>query len=122
MPDSTLSVGVSSTFVRLVPDKQFLFLLFQPFRYFLAISELHLVNPLLVCAGVVMLTGCVPITKSYSNISWTSVVMIAAMIPMGAALEKIGLAQITAGALVESLGANTSNSSAGRVLFSDFFI
>ncbi|WP_373055921.1 SLC13 family permease [Zunongwangia sp. H14] len=58
----------------------------------------------LVCAGVVMLTGCVPITKAYSNISWTSVVMIAAMIPMGAALEKTGLAQITAGALVDSLG------------------
>ncbi|MDT0690987.1 SLC13 family permease [Salegentibacter sp. F188] len=58
----------------------------------------------LICAGVVMLTGCVPITKAYSNISWTSVVMIAAMIPMGAALQKTGLARITAGALVDSLG------------------
>lgn len=58
----------------------------------------------LICAGLVMLTGCVPITKAYRNISWTSVVMIAAMIPMGAALEKTGIAKITADALVDSLG------------------
>jgi di/tricarboxylate transporter len=58
----------------------------------------------LICAGLVMITGCVPITKAYSNISWTSVVMIAAMIPMGIAMQKTGIAQITANALVESLG------------------
>ncbi|MDT0687408.1 SLC13 family permease [Autumnicola psychrophila] len=58
----------------------------------------------LVCAGLVMVTGCVPITKAYSNISWTSVVMIAAMIPMGIALQKTGIAHLTANALVDSLG------------------
>lgn len=50
----------------------------------------------LICAGIVMLTGCVPIAKAYNGISWTSVVMIAAMIPMGLALQKTGLAQIAA--------------------------
>ena len=59
----------------------------------------------LICAGIVMLTGCVPIAKAYSGISWTSVVMIAAMIPMGLALQKTGLAQIAANGLVNSLGA-----------------
>lgn len=59
----------------------------------------------LICAGIVMLTGCVPIAKAYTGISWTSVVMIAAMIPMGAALQTTGMAQIAADGLVDSLGA-----------------
>nr|WP_299383147.1 SLC13 family permease [Allomuricauda sp.] len=58
----------------------------------------------LTCAGIMMLTGCVPISKAYKGISWTSVVMIAAMIPMGLALQKTGVAQIAANSLVESLG------------------
>lgn len=58
----------------------------------------------LISAGIVLLTGCVPITKAYKGISWTSVVMIAAMIPMGIALQKTGTAQIIANGLVTYLG------------------
>ncbi|NER15891.1 SLC13 family permease [Spongiivirga citrea] len=58
----------------------------------------------LVCAGIMMLSGCVPISKAYKGISWTSVVMIAAMIPMGIALQKTGVAQLTAKGLVNYLG------------------
>ncbi|MDN3666314.1 SLC13 family permease [Algibacter miyuki] len=59
----------------------------------------------LISAGIVLLTGCVPISKAYKGISWTSVVMIAAMIPMGIALQKTGTAQLIANGLVEYLGA-----------------
>lgn len=58
----------------------------------------------LISGGVVLLTGCVPISKAYKGISWTSVVMIAAMIPMGIALQKTGTAQMVANALVTYLG------------------
>ena len=58
----------------------------------------------LICAGIMMLTRCVPISKAYKGISWTSVVMIAAMIPMGVALQKTGVAQMAAEGLVVSLG------------------
>lgn len=58
----------------------------------------------LISAGIVLLTGCVPISKAYKGISWTSVVMIAAMIPMGTALQKTGTAQVIANGLVEYLG------------------
>ncbi|MBD0835172.1 SLC13 family permease [Aestuariibaculum suncheonense] len=58
----------------------------------------------LLCAGIVLLTGCVTISKAYKGISWTSVVMIAAMIPMGIALQKTGTAQLIANGLVEHLG------------------
>lgn len=58
----------------------------------------------LICAGIVLLSGCVPMSKAYKGISWTSVVMIAAMIPMGVALQKTGTAQMIANALVTYLG------------------
>lgn len=58
----------------------------------------------LICAGIMMLTRCVPISKAYKGISWTSVVMIAAMIPMGVALQKTGMAQMAAEGLVNALG------------------
>ena len=51
-----------------------------------------------------MLTGCVRIRKAYKGISGTSVVMIAAMMPMGLALQKTGVAQLAANSLVDTLG------------------
>ncbi len=85
-------------------------------RSYIALGTLMLMIVLLVfkilpgaiaalsCAGIMMLTGCVPISKAYKGISWTSVVMIAAMIPMGLALQKTGVAQLAASGLVEALG------------------
>lgn len=58
----------------------------------------------LACAGIMMLAGCVPISKAYKGISWTSVVMIAAMIPMGLALQKTGTAELISNSLVNYLG------------------
>jgi len=58
----------------------------------------------LISAGIVLLTGCVPIAKAYKGISWTSVVMIGAMIPLGIALQKTGTAQMVANGLVDHLG------------------
>lgn len=58
----------------------------------------------LLCAGIVLVTKCLPISKAYASISWTSVIMIAAMIPMGLALQKTGTAKFLADALVTSLG------------------
>ncbi|OZV69784.1 SLC13 family permease [Winogradskyella aurantia] len=58
----------------------------------------------LLSAGVILITGCVPIAKAYKGISWISVVMIAAMIPMGLALQKTGTAQLIANGLVNGLG------------------
>ncbi len=58
----------------------------------------------LICAGIVLITRCVPIAKAYKGISWISVVMIAAMIPMGIALQKTGTADLIANGLVNTLG------------------
>lgn len=58
----------------------------------------------LLCAGIMMLSGSVPIGKAYKGISWTSVIMIAAMIPMGLGLQKTGVTHIVSIQLVEMLG------------------
>lgn len=58
----------------------------------------------LISAGIVVLTGCIPISKAYKSISWTSVIMIGAMIPMGIALQKTGTAGLVANNLVTYLG------------------
>jgi di/tricarboxylate transporter len=58
----------------------------------------------LISAGIVLITKCVPIAKAYKGISWISVVMIAAMIPMGIALQKTGTAEFIANGLVNTLG------------------
>jgi di/tricarboxylate transporter len=58
----------------------------------------------MISAGVIILTGCVPMAKAYKGISWISVIMIAAMIPMGLALQKTGVAELAANSLVSTLG------------------
>ena len=58
----------------------------------------------LISAGIVVITGCIPISKAYKSISWTSVIMIGAMIPMGIALQKTGTAGLIATNLVNYLG------------------
>ncbi|WP_298511110.1 SLC13 family permease [uncultured Kordia sp.] len=58
----------------------------------------------MICAGVILITGCVPMAKAYKGISWISVIMIAAMIPMGIALQKTGVAELAANSLVANLG------------------
>ncbi|WP_232455950.1 SLC13 family permease [Polaribacter sp. SA4-10] len=58
----------------------------------------------LISAGIVLFTGCVPFSKAYKSISFTSVVMIAAMIPMGVAIQKTGAAEMISNSLINFLG------------------
>ncbi|MDJ0645979.1 MAG: SLC13 family permease [Flavobacteriaceae bacterium] len=86
------------------------------FKSFVALSSLLLMIVLLVfklvpgavaallSAGIVVVTGCIPLSKTYKSISWIGLIMIAAMIPMGIALQKTGTASLMANGLVTSLG------------------
>ncbi len=58
----------------------------------------------LIAAAVMVLGGCLSAREAYRSISWSSVVLIAAMIPMGLALEKTGGARLVAEGLVNTLG------------------
>ena len=58
----------------------------------------------LIAAVAMVLAGCLNMTQAYRAISWQSVVLIAAMIPMSTALEVTGGAEYIANALVGTLG------------------
>jgi len=58
----------------------------------------------LIAAADMVLGGCLSTREAYRSISWSSVVLIAAMIPMGRALETTGGASLVAEGLVNTLG------------------
>lgn len=58
----------------------------------------------LITAVVMVLGGCVTMDGAYRSISWQTVVLIAAMLPMSTALEITGGAEFIASALVSTLG------------------
>ena len=56
-------------------------------------------------AGLAMvLTGCLTMDEAYQSINWPSIVLVAGMLPMSIALEKVGLVQVAANGLIELLG------------------
>ncbi len=59
----------------------------------------------LMAAMVMILGGCLSTARAYRAISWSSVILIAAMIPMSTALEITGGAEFLANGLVNTLGA-----------------
>ncbi|GIV89526.1 MAG: SLC13 family permease [Chloroflexus sp.] len=58
----------------------------------------------LLAAVAMVLSGCVPINDVYRRLSWESLVLIAAMLPMATALTKTGGAALIARELATALG------------------
>jgi di/tricarboxylate transporter len=53
-------------------------------------------------AGLAMiLTGCLTIDDAYAAVDWKSIVLIAGMLPMSTALEKVGLVELAASGLTD---------------------
>jgi di/tricarboxylate transporter len=59
----------------------------------------------LLAAVAMILTGCLTIDDAYDSINWRSIVLIAGMLPMSIALERVGLVSLVASWLTESIGA-----------------
>lgn len=58
----------------------------------------------LLAALAMVLLGCLPLDELYKSIDWKSVVLIAGMLPMSTAMEKVGLVEVVAEGLVTWLG------------------
>ena len=58
----------------------------------------------MLAAGAMLLTGCLTKTQAYRAVSWSTVILIGAMIPMAVALETTGGAERIADGLVATLG------------------
>ena len=59
----------------------------------------------LIAAAIMVFGGCLTMAQTYRAISWSSVILIAAMIPMAVALQVTGGAEFLADGLVNTLGA-----------------
>ncbi len=59
----------------------------------------------LAAAMAMLALGCLTAQEAYRAIDWRSVVLIAGMLPMATALQKVGLVDTTADWLVDTLGA-----------------
>ena len=68
-------------------------------------SMVPVVIAALVAACVVVLGGCLTKEEAYRSISWETVVLIAAMLPMSTALQLTGGADFIANGLVNTIGA-----------------
>jgi di/tricarboxylate transporter len=56
-------------------------------------------------AGLAMvLTGCLTMDEAYEAVDWKSIVLVAGMLPMSTALEKVGLVTIVATGVTNTLG------------------
>ena len=58
----------------------------------------------MLAALLMILTGCLTIDEAYSVIDWKSIVLVAGMLPMSAALSKVGLIDLLASNLTVMLG------------------
>jgi di/tricarboxylate transporter len=58
----------------------------------------------LAAAAAMMLTRCITIQEAYEKIEWTAIILIAATIPLGIAMEKTGAAKILADYVTQYLG------------------
>lgn len=58
----------------------------------------------MVAALAMILSGCVTIDEAYEAVDWKSIVLIAGMLPMSIALEKVGLVGLVAEGLVALVG------------------
>jgi di/tricarboxylate transporter len=59
----------------------------------------------LIAAVAMVLGGCLSLQQAYRAISWSSVILIAALIPMSTALQVTGGAELLANGLIDTLGA-----------------
>lgn len=58
----------------------------------------------MLAALLMILTGCLSIDEAYNVIDWKSIVLVAGMLPMSAALDKVGLVSLIAENLTTTLG------------------
>jgi di/tricarboxylate transporter len=59
----------------------------------------------MLAALAMILTGCVKIDEAYDNMDWKSIILIAGMLPMSTALEKVGMVNLAAQWLTDTIGA-----------------
>jgi K+/H+ antiporter YhaU regulatory subunit KhtT len=58
----------------------------------------------MLAALAMVLTGCLTMDEAYQSINWPSIVLVAGMLPMSIALEKVGLVDAAASGIIGIIG------------------
>ena len=58
----------------------------------------------MLAALAMVLTGCLTMDEAYQSINWPSIVLVAGMLPMSVALEKVGLVDAAASGIISMVG------------------
>lgn len=67
-------------------------------------GRIPLATTSLLAAFLMIITGCLDMKQAYSSVEWKSVILIAGMLPLTTALEKVGLVEIGADWIAATLG------------------
>jgi di/tricarboxylate transporter len=70
----------------------------------LVTNWLPLATTSLLAAFLMVITGCLNMKQAYNSVDWKSVILIAGMLPMATALEKVGLVHTGAEWIASGLG------------------
>lgn len=65
---------------------------------------LPLTTTAMLAALLMILSGCLTIDEAYGFVDWKSIVLVAGMIPMSTALENVGLVNLAAHTLTDTIG------------------
>ncbi len=65
---------------------------------------LPLATTTLIAAFLMVVSGCLNMGQAYNSVDWKSIILIAGMLPMTTALEKVGLVQIGSDWMAATLG------------------
>jgi len=71
---------------------------------FLIAGWLPLATTAMIAAFLMVISGCLNMKQAYNSVDWKSIVLIAGMLPMTTALQKVGLVQIGSNWVASTLG------------------
>ncbi len=70
----------------------------------LLLGWLPLATTALIAAFLMIISGCLEISQAYNSVDWKSIILIAGMLPMTTALQKVGLVQLGSDWMAAQMG------------------
>ena len=80
------------------------FLILAAMVVFLVLEPIPMLAMILIAALALVATGCLTMERAYQSVSWSTLVLVAGLLPLALALEKTGGMQFVASGLLSSVG------------------
>lgn len=80
------------------------FLILAAMVVFLVVEPIPMLATILIAALALVATGCLTMERAYESVSWSTLVLVAGLLPIALALEKTGGMQVVASGLMSSVG------------------